>query len=113
MAIAGVLSCLAIFVAVLLDAYYPVQNATPPIKVTDPNVKKKSVEELQELEPRAPKLPMVSLAKLAENNGQPGAKAWVACKGVVYDVSSNEVYKTDGGYNCFTGKDATLALAKM
>jgi len=28
-------------------------------------------------------------------------------------VSSNDVYKDNGGYNCFAGKDATIALGKM
>ena len=34
-------------------------------------------------------------------------------KGVIYDVTNNEVYRSKGGYNCFAGKDATEALAKM
>eukprot|EP00806_Schmidingerella_arcuata_P009222 Macronucleus_9529.p1 GENE.Macronucleus_9529~~Macronucleus_9529.p1 ORF type:complete len:102 (+),score=31.45 Macronucleus_9529:1-306(+) len=39
--------------------------------------------------------------------------AWVCNKGMIYDVSSNEVYRSQGGYNCFAGKDATLSLGKM
>ena len=39
--------------------------------------------------------------------------AWVCNKGMIYDCSSNEVYRERGGYHCFTGKDATLALGKM
>ncbi len=34
-------------------------------------------------------------------------------KGIVYDVSSNEVYKKNGSYCVFSGKDASVAMAKM
>jgi hypothetical protein len=37
----------------------------------------------------------------------------VAVKGVVYDVTRNQVYKSDGTYSVFTGRDATVALGKM
>lgn len=39
--------------------------------------------------------------------------AWVCNKGMIYDVSDNAVYRENGGYHCFTGKDATLSLGKM
>ena len=39
--------------------------------------------------------------------------AWICNKGIIFDVSSNEVYRSEGGYNCFAGKDATLSLGKM
>ena len=55
----------------------------------------------------------ITLAELAENNGTPGKKAWVCNKGLIYDCSSNAVYSSEGGYNCFSGKDATLSLGKM
>ncbi len=35
------------------------------------------------------------------------------CKGVIYDVTGNNVYKSDGNYNMFAGHDVTIALAKM
>ena len=42
-----------------------------------------------------------------------GPKVYVALKGKVFDVSSNEVYKEGGGYHAFAGRDASVALAKM
>lgn len=37
----------------------------------------------------------------------------MGCKGNVYDVSANEVYKGEGTYAIFGGKEASVALAKM
>ena len=56
---------------------------------------------------------MITLDELAKHSGQPGEMAWVCNKGIIYDCSSNEVYTSKGGYNCFSGKDATLSLGKM
>ena len=42
-----------------------------------------------------------------------GQTVYVALKGKVFDVSSNEVYKEGGGYHAFAGRDASVALAKM
>jgi len=38
---------------------------------------------------------------------------YLGCKGRIFDVSSNEMYGPDGGYNLFVGKDSSVALAKM
>lgn len=38
---------------------------------------------------------------------------WVAIKGVVYDVTSNELYRPGGGYCNFAGKDASIAFGTM
>ncbi len=57
-------------------------------------------------------MPTYTLAEVAQRSGEKGV-AWVIIKGVVYDVTNNEVYRAKGGYNCFAGKDATEALAKM
>jgi len=38
---------------------------------------------------------------------------WVALKGVVYDVTSNELYRAGGAYSRFGGKDASVALGTM
>ena len=37
----------------------------------------------------------------------------LGCKGRVFEVSSNEMYRKDGPYNLFVGKDASVALSKM
>jgi len=73
-----------------------------------------SVEELIQLVP----LPadtelLMQMEELSKCNGKDGSKAYIACKGVVYDCSKNEVYVGEGGYNCFAGTDATVALGTM
>ena len=113
-AILGIITVLAIFIAYLFETYMPLEPQKPP-KITsddDPNLKK-TREELLRLSTPLKDLPMITLTKLAENSGAPGQMAWVCNKGMIFDVSSNEVYRSDGGYNCFAGKDATLALGKM
>ena len=40
-------------------------------------------------------------------------KLYLGCRGKVYDVTENEMYAVGQGYNCFIGKDASVALAKM
>ena len=40
-------------------------------------------------------------------------KLYLGCKGNIYDVTENEMYADGQGYNCFIGKDASVALAKM
>ena len=42
-----------------------------------------------------------------------GKSIYVALKGLVFDVSANDVYKEGGGYHAFAGRDASVALAKM
>ena len=54
------------------------------------------------------------MAEVAERCGTKECPtAWVICKGVVYDVTGNEVYKSQGSYNLFAGNDVTVALARM
>jgi len=65
-----------------------------------------------DLEPRDEKLPLYSLKELDEHKGG-NHKPWVCLKGVIYDVSANEVYDQKGGYNLFSGRDASFALATM
>ena len=57
---------------------------------------------------------MYSLTEVSVRSGTKGSPAaWVVIKGVVYDVTGNSVYKSDGNYNLFAGHDVTIALAKM
>ncbi|CAG9323019.1 unnamed protein product [Blepharisma stoltei] len=53
-----------------------------------------------------------TLEELSVYNGK-NAKAYVAVKNKVFDVSSSEAYLPGGSYAQFAGKDATLALSKM
>ena len=55
----------------------------------------------------------MTLDTLSKYSGIGDQKAYVCCKGVIYDCTKNEVYKATGSYNVFAGKDATLALGKM
>ena len=114
MAVLGLVTVVAILIAWLFEKYLPLEPAKPP-KITDdddPNMKRPR-EELIRLSTRNKDLPMITLAQLSENSGAEGQMAWVCNKGIIYDVSSNEVYRSQGGYNCFSGKDATLSLGKM
>ena len=65
------------------------------------------------LDPRISGKPLIDYTELAKHTGAKGAKAYVCCKGIIFDCSANEVYRTDGGYNCFAGQEATLSLGKM
>jgi predicted heme/steroid binding protein len=54
----------------------------------------------------------MSLEELAAIHKSDG-RLLIGCMGKIYDVSSNEMYAPGQGYNCFIGKDASVALAKM
>lgn len=77
-----------------------------------PDLPPKSLKELLELEKRDESLPMYNLEQLSKYKGQDKAP-WVCLKGVIYDVSANEVYNDKGGYNLFSGQDASYSLATM
>ena len=113
LAMAGIVVVFCITLALLLEYFFPLEPKYPKMFQSDPTIKNKTREELIALAPRDPKLPLMTLEDLAKCSGRKGEKAYVACKGVVYDCSANEVYKSDGGYNCFAGKDATMALGTM
>ena len=108
----GVFTAICILVAVLLEKYMPIPEV-PEIKRSDEAIDKMTREELIKLEEQDPKLPLMTLKELKKYSGIKGQKAYVCCKGVIYDVSQNEVYASDGGYNSLAGKDATLSLGKM
>ncbi|KAI1662651.1 cytochrome b5 [Daldinia decipiens] len=59
-----------------------------------------------------PKDDPISVEELAKADGTEGQKAYVAIKGIVYDVSGNKAYQEGGSYHVFAGKDASRALAK-
>ena len=80
-------------------------------KVTDNT---KTAEELRQLEERDDKLPLYSREEIKLRSGVKGVPtAWIVVKGVIYDVTGNAVYKSEGNYNLFAGNDVTIALAKM
>jgi predicted heme/steroid binding protein len=59
-----------------------------------------------------PKMGDMSLEELAAIHRTDG-RLLIGCKAKIYDVSSNEMYAPGAGYNCFVGKDASVALGKM
>jgi predicted heme/steroid binding protein len=59
-----------------------------------------------------PKMGDMTLEELAAIYKTDG-RLLIGCKSKIYDVSSNEMYAPGQGYNCFVGKDASVALGKM
>jgi cytochrome b involved in lipid metabolism len=56
-----------------------------------PNLPPKSLDELLALEEKDDSLPMYTLNELSKHKGGKN-KPWVCLKGVIYDVSANDVY---------------------
>jgi predicted heme/steroid binding protein len=52
-----------------------------------------------------------TLEQLAAYDGKNGAPLYFSVEGVVYDVSSSEMFKSS--YSAWAGKDATVSLATM
>lgn len=75
----------------------------------------KSKEELLKPIARKAGIPEMTVDELQDACAGSGGEARVllGCKGAIFDVSSNEMYGPEGGYNLFVGKDASVALAKM
>ena len=99
----------------------PQQQTTPPNPMHGsgfmkgykrPDLPKKTLKELKQLETRDESLPLYDLEELSKHKGG-DSKPWVCLKGVIYDVSANEVYDQKGGYNLFSGQDASFSLATM
>ena len=64
---------------------------------------------------RKPKNIFLSPAELSKYDASdPNLPIYIALRGVIYDVSAKrDMYGTKGqGYNCFTGRDCSYALAK-
>ena len=84
--------------------------AAEEVKVV-PNKKKMQDQGPSIQQPKLNELPTMSYEELSQHCD--GEKVYLGLKGVVFDVSSNEVYREGGGYHVFAGKDASVALAKM
>ena len=93
LAVLGVITALCILAAVLLEKYMPLDQEVPPIARSDDSIEKMTREELSALEERDPSLPWMTLDALSKHSGLPNQNAYVCCKGVIYDVSKNDVYK--------------------
>jgi membrane-associated progesterone receptor component len=51
--------------------------------------------------------------QLAQYDGVKDKKLFLALKGVIYDVTGSPFYEPGSGYHSFTGRDASINLAKM
>ena len=59
-------------------------------------------------------LPVFSLAELRSFDGRGSSRTLFSAGGAVYDVSESELFRPDGPYGKqFSGRDATVALARM
>lgn len=85
-----------------------------PAASSQPTTEKKprfAPKEPVELDP--PRKDPISSTYLSKCTGKTeGYPTLVGILGIVYDVSKNEVYAPGKGYNVFTGRDASRALAK-
>lgn len=50
-------------------------------------------------------------SELAEFDGR-NEKIYLACGGLIFDVTNSPAYQKGGSYSLFAGKDASVALAK-
>lgn len=77
---------------------------------TSPAASPKSTEPEEEPEPQRD----FTLDQLREFNGETKKKIYIALRGDVYDVtSSSDFYGPGAPYNCFAGRNATRAMAKL
>ena len=53
----------------------------------------------------------LTVEELEQYDGRNG-KIYLACSGIVFDVSDSPTYQPKGSYSNFAGKDVTVALAK-
>ena len=95
------------------------EEETPKVQPVAPKMSKPAaemppMEELLKLEIfHDIDMQLMDMSDLEKHTGKGGQDAYIACKGLVFDVTKNEVYKGEGGYNCFAGTDCTVALGTM
>ena len=50
---------------------------------------------------------------MSKYDGVKDPMLFVALKGVIYNVTGSQFYEPGSGYHAFTGRDASINLAKM
>jgi predicted heme/steroid binding protein len=56
-------------------------------------------------------LPPYTRSQLALRNGQDKPEIWIACQGLIYDVSESRLWKNGKHYEHWAGQDLTDELA--
>jgi predicted heme/steroid binding protein len=56
-------------------------------------------------------LPQYTKSQLALRNGQDKPEIWVACNGVIYDVTGSRLWRKGQHYEHWAGQDLTPELA--
>ncbi|KAL4475507.1 hypothetical protein ABPG72_013331 [Tetrahymena utriculariae] len=82
-------------------------------KKDDENQKENQKYEEVLVQPELDTLPTMTLQELSKFDGKQNKKVYLACKGLVFDVSESEFYVGEGGYSAFAGKDCSVNLARM
>lgn len=57
-----------------------------------------------------PALPLITRKQLALRNGQDKPEVWVACHGLVYDVTASRLWRAGKHYEHWAGQDLTDEL---
>ncbi|MBU6330922.1 MAG: cytochrome b5 [Bacteroidetes bacterium] len=58
-----------------------------------------------------PSLPQYSRAQLALRNGQDKPEIWIACRGLIYDVSLSRLWRGGKHYEHWAGQELSEELA--
>jgi len=56
-------------------------------------------------------LPVYTRSQLALRNGQDKPQIWVACRGLIYDVTESRLWRNGKHYEHWAGQDLTDELA--
>ncbi|OIN58887.1 cytochrome b5 domain-containing protein [Arsenicibacter rosenii] len=56
-------------------------------------------------------LPVYTRAQLALRNGSDREEIWIACRGIIYDVSRSRLWRNGRHYEHWAGQDLTDELA--
>lgn len=56
-------------------------------------------------------LPVYTRSQLALRNGQDKPQIWVACRGLIYDVTDSRLWRNGKHYEHWAGQDLTDELA--
>lgn len=57
-------------------------------------------------------LPTYSRSQLALRNGQDRPEVWIACRGLIYDVTHSRLWRNGTHYEHWSGQDLTAELGQ-